>query len=329
MGTDPSKGTPSMAPTGTVPRRTRSVVVIANPAGGGALDDDQLRAGIEAACGDGCIVTYSPTTEDDPGTGQAARAVRDGATTVIACGGDGTVRAVLESIAGTDTTLGIIPLGTGNLLAANLGLEAGLDAADVALHGTARRLDVARVNGERFAVMAGAGFDALMIRDASSAVKRRLGSVAYVLSAARHLPARFTTATVTVDGERVWRGRTAMVLTGNCGTVSGGLTVFPDAAPDDGRLEVAVLAARSPRQWCSVLWRLIRGIPQRPELVARFSGRDVEVALHPPMVWELDGEDRPATDRLTFAVEPLALQVHAGPMPTDSADTAGSSARTA
>ncbi|HUF97817.1 MAG TPA: hypothetical protein VMM60_06775, partial [Ilumatobacter sp.] len=112
-----------------------------------------------------------------------------------------------------------------------------------------------------------------------------------------------------VDGSRAWSGRTAMVLVGNCGSVTGGLEVFPDARPDDGILDVAILSATNLREWASVMWRLVRGKQQRPELVARFTGTAITVALANPMPYELDGEDRPATTTLTFGIEPDSLRV--------------------
>ncbi len=280
------------------------VVVISNPASGNSSDDSELRSAFEPY-----EVSWSPTTEDDPGKGQASSAVSNGAETVVVCGGDGTVRAVIESLAGTTTVLGIVPLGTGNLLAHNLGLATKLDAIPDAIGGPVRQLDLGTVNGERFAVMAGAGFDALMIRDARPTVKRRLGSVAYVLSAVKNVPAKLTTIMLEVDGQQVWRGRTVMVLVGNCGMVSGGLEVFPDARPDDGVLDVAVLSATRVNEWCSILWRLIRKHPQRQELVRRFTGRSINVVLRQPMPYELDGEDRDPVTTLTFGIEPLALRV--------------------
>ena len=100
-----------------------------------------------------------------------------------------------------------------------------------------------------------------------------------------------------------------MVLVGNCGTVTGGLEVFPDAKPDDGMLDIAVLSAKRLRDWCSVFWRLLRGKPQRRQLVARFTGTSVRVAMSTPMPYELDGEDRPATTQLDFTIEPASLSV--------------------
>ena len=284
-------------------------VAVVNPASGSAISEEVLRAAFDEL---GRPVEWRRTTEDDPGAGQAADAVASGATTVVACGGDGTVRACLAPLAGTDTVLGIVPLGTGNLLAANLELPSGLDAVELAVRGRVRRIDVAEVNGESFAVMAGSGLDALMIRDANATTKRRFGSLAYVASAVRNLPVRLVPTTVEVDGTTVFDGRTAMVLVGNCGTVTGGIEVFPDARPDDGILDVAVLFARSPIEWASVLWRLVRGLPQRLDLVARYRGRTVAVRTAIPRPYELDGEVRPPVRALAFTVRPGALQVRTG-----------------
>ena len=107
----------------------------------------------------------------------------------------------------------------------------------------------------------------------------------------------------------MFSGRTAMVLVGNLGEVTGGLEVFPDAVADDGRLDVAILTPGGWRDWITVLSNLVRGRPQPPDLVHRASGSSVEVRLARPTAWELDGEDRDPTDRLSFAVEPLALEV--------------------
>ncbi len=95
-----------------------------------------------------------------------------------------------------------------------------------------------------------------------------------------------------------------MVLVGNCGSVTGGLEVFPEAKPDDGKLDVAILSATNLREWSSVIWRLVRGKQQRQELVARFTGTTVSVALAEPMPYQLDGEDRPPVTALTFGIEP-------------------------
>ncbi len=280
------------------------IVAIWNPASGSVADESDLREAL------GDHVELVPTTEDDPGAGQTRAAVDGGAEIVVACGGDGTVRACLDPLAGTDTALGIVPLGTGNLLASNLGIPAGLDAGGGVGRGERRRIDLGRVNGEAFAVMAGSGFDALMIRDANDTLKSKVGTAAYVLSAAKNLKSDLVRTKVTVDGAVWFDGRTTMVLVGNFGTISGGLEVFPDAQPDDGVLDIAVMSASKLREWASIGWRLVRRRPQKVELARRTQGTDIVIEHRVARPYELDGEDREPTKRLEFTVEPQAITIH-------------------
>src|SRR6185295_297488 len=142
------------------------------------------------------------TTPDDPGTGQARRAVEAGAEVVFVSGGDGTVRACLEGLAGTSAALAVLPAGTGNLLAANLGLPLDpVEGVRVAVEGGRRQLDLGEVDGELFAVMAGMGFDAAVMDSTPSTLKARIGPLAYVLSAVPHLFGRPMRVRVLVDDQ--------------------------------------------------------------------------------------------------------------------------------
>ncbi|NNE12589.1 MAG: diacylglycerol kinase family lipid kinase [Ilumatobacter sp.] len=285
-----------------------TATIIYNPASGSSVSVDELREAF-GEIANGHRLRWSPTTEDDPGPGQAREAIDRQCDTVIACGGDGTVRAVAGELAGSSTALGVVPLGTGNLLAVNLGIPVGLDALPQSLSARSQRMDIGVVNGEAFLVMAGVGFDAAMIRDADPAIKRRFGSLAYVASGIKNVPAKIVRATVTIDGERAWSGRTAMVLVGNCGSVTGGLPVFPDASPVDGRLDVAVLTAESLRDWARIMWRLVRRRPHGDRDVQRFTGGEIVVELDESVPYELDGEDRDPARRLEFSIKPDALEV--------------------
>jgi diacylglycerol kinase (ATP) len=285
-----------------------NVTVIYNPVSGGAPDEDEIVSAFEQHA-KGHRFTFSPTTEDDPGFGQTQAAIDARVDAVIAVGGDGTVRAVAETLAGSGIPLGVVPFGTGNLLAKNLGLPEGFDAIPAALSASTRKLDVCTANGESFTVMAGTGFDALMIRDAPAGVKKRFGSVAYVASAAKNLRAARVGVTIDVDGSRRFSGTAVMVLVGNLGSITGGLEVFPDADPADGVLDVAVLTPENWRDWISVLVRLARNQPQPDRLVHRERGQSVVIELDRPTPWELDGEDRPETRRLEIGIEPNALEV--------------------
>ena len=133
---------------------------------------------------------------------QVKRALKDGAELLFVWGGDGTVQRCLDTVAGTEVPVAIVPAGTANLFATNLGIPQDIrQAVAIGLRGERRRLDVGRFNGERFGVMAGAGFDAAMIHDADGGLKDRLGRVAYVWTGSQE-PAREA-----VQGEDLGRRR--------------------------------------------------------------------------------------------------------------------------
>lgn len=180
----------------------------------------------------------------------ARAAVEAGADLVIVWGGDGMAQRCIDARAGSDVRIGIVPASTANLLATNLGIPRDIErAVRIALHGHQRMLDVGRINGERFAVMAGAGWDALMIADADGALKERLGRVAYVWTGARHLREEQFRAVIKVDGKRWFDGNASCVLVGNIGRIFGGIEVFEGAKADDGQLEIGVVTAKGPLQW--------------------------------------------------------------------------------
>jgi len=291
-------------------------IAIWNPASGSAPDEQKLKDAL------GNDVELIATTEEDPGPGQAAHAVEVQAEALIACGGDGTVRACLDPIAGTDTALGIVPLGTGNLLASNLNISSGLDEAHGAGRGSRRTIDMGRINGEAFAVMAGSGFDARMIADANSALKSRLGTVAYVISGAKNLRNGLVTTTVDVDGARWFQGRTSMVLVGNFGTISGGIDVFPDAQPDDGVLDVTVMSASTVREWGAIAWRLLRRKPMDLRLAHRTQGTRIQITHAEPRIYELDGEAREPATELLVEIEPNAITIQQESMDIPQKDDA-------
>ena len=148
----------------------------------------------------------------------ARRALADGADLIFVWGGDGTVQRCIDAVAGKSATIAILPAGTANLLATNLGVPIELTAAvRVGLHGHRRPIDTGTVNGEHFAVMAGAGFDALMIKDADRGMKDRIGRAAYVWTGTKNLTAKRAKATIEVDGKRFFKGLVSCVLVGNVG----------------------------------------------------------------------------------------------------------------
>jgi len=253
------------------------------------------------------------TTPDDPGTGQAAQAVQAGADLVLACGGDGTVTACAEGVAGSGVPLGIMPLGTGNLLARNLGLPLDPGEALVtAITGTDRRLDAGSANGHTFVVMAGLGFDAKMLGESSEPLKKRLGWAAYVLSAMRHLRDRPVRVSLVADGGAPLRLRASAVIVGNVGWLQGGIRLLPDALPDDGTLDAVALTARGWAGWLRLAARVLlrRESPGRMTLM-QFQRLTITTDREQP--WELDGEVMGETMRLMITTLPGRLVLRVPP----------------
>jgi YegS/Rv2252/BmrU family lipid kinase len=225
-------------------------------------------------------------------------------------GGDGTVQRAIDAVGGRPVTLAILPAGTANLFATNLGLPKDLEACvRIGLHGGRRVLDVGKVNGERFAVMAGAGLDAMMIRDADAGLKDKVGRLAYVWTGAKHARMDAAKMTIEVDGKAWFRDKASCVLVGNVGDVFGGLSVFPEATPDDGRLDIGVVTAEGWWQWTRTLGRSVLGDVDGSPFVQTTTGRSIDVRLNHPLPYELDGGDRKPTKKLKIKVKPEAISI--------------------
>ena len=306
--------------------RGRTAVVVVNPT---KVDVEAVRETLgEAARASGVAEPeLVETTAEDPGQGQARAAVEAGAELVCALGGDGTVRAVAEALVGTDVALGLLPGGTGNLLARNLtgGVDSLEDAARTAFAGADRRIDVGWLvsdptpdqlhglptpadNVHLFAVMAGVGFDAQMMADAPEGVKAKVGWAAYVVSGRKHLTDEPFSHHLDVDGETLAEGPARTVVVGNCGELTGGMVLFPDADLDDGRLDIATMSPESLTQWIAETARVLTGRTEGPHL-ARTHGRDVLLRIDPPQLCEVDGDVLTEASVVRFVVAPSALTV--------------------
>ena len=240
----------------------------------------------------------------------ARRAAAKGTDVLFVWGGDGTVQRGIDAVAGRDTAVAILPAGTANLLAANLRIPHDLaEAVQIGLHGDRRRLDTGSVNGERFTVMAGAGFDARMISDADRGTKDRLGRAAYVVTGIKSLGASRVKAPVEVDGKLFYKGKVSCVLAANVGKILGGVEAFPQAQPDDGRLELGVVTAANPLQWARTFARLARGQAAVSPFVKVTQGKKFRIRFGQKVRYELDGGARPASKKLRIKVRPGSVTV--------------------
>lgn len=208
------------------------------------------------------------TAVDDPGRGMAEKAVAEQVTLVVAAGGDGTVRSVAEALRGSGVAMGIVPAGTGNLLARNLELPVNDVplALDIAFGGADRAIDALVVDVTRpdgaseqhlSLVMSGVGIDAAMISNTDPNLKKRVGWLAYVDAGLRILPAsKPFHLHYRMEGRHPHRVRVATVLVANLGVLPGNIELIPDAALDDGLLDVAVLQPKNAWGWL-LIWRKV------------------------------------------------------------------------
>jgi diacylglycerol kinase (ATP) len=253
------------------------------------------------------------TTEDATGADQAREAVAAGADLVLSWGGDGTVGAVAEGLVGSDVPLGILPAGTGNLLARNLGIPLKLDeAAAVAFTGVDRRIDVVEIGlgGKRVisTVIAGMGLDAELI-DAPEQLKDAIGPAAYVANAVKLSTSESMKVGVAVDGgaPRWYRART--VLVANVGGLIGPLDVAPEADASDGKLRVVVLPLNSPLDWARTASRLVSRRPHSDKSRIVLTGSSAWVVTHFPVPRQVDGDVVEDGTRIQARVLAAALSV--------------------
>jgi YegS/Rv2252/BmrU family lipid kinase len=285
---------------------TPTIAVVANRKKLRGRDAKRLRAALEDAGHDDTPWLW---IEKGSAAKKAAKRARSaGADVVIACGGDGTVRAAAEGVVGTKCALAVVPAGTANLFAG--ALELPNDPAEIVKlidAGERRTIDTGTCNGQTFAVMAGAGFDAAMI-DAADNAKDHLGTIAYVRAGVKEARTRQPfQARVTVDDTMFFEGPATCVLVGNVGTLKGGVQAFPDASVTDGILDVAVLTAAGMREWAGVMVAAIRHRQHVAAHAQMGKGREIVVELDGKHRFQLDGGMKGLTKRLELAVCPQSL----------------------
>lgn len=300
------------------------------------IDVDRLRLAIaaEEEAHGWMPSTWFETTSEDPGQLATRAALASDPALVIVAGGDGTIRAVAEELHSAEIPMALIAAGTGNLLARNLGLMTDIETSvRTAFDGDLRTIDVGLVELEHpdhsisthaLLVMSGVGLDAKMATDTSAALKQRIGWLAYAHPISRSiLRNEQFLLRYRVDGGRERSVRTHTVIVGNCGTLTGGMVLLPDARPDDGLLDVVLLRPRGFWQWLRVGLRLgVAGILHRsragrvilratPDLrmLQYVQARKLTARFDRPQGIELDGDSFGDVTAVTITLRPRGLRV--------------------
>jgi undecaprenyl-diphosphatase len=272
---------------------------------------DSLRRRCEqAAAAAGWQPLLLETADDEHGTGLAREALAAGARLMFAAGGDGTVRACAEALAGGPVPLAVIPLGTANLTARALGVPRRPAAALAAgFGGRERRIDLAAADGMTYAAMAGIGLDAAVVGATPALLKQRLGWLSYAAAGASRLPGRRTGFSVRLDGGEPLRVLARCVVAGNTGLLPGGFSLLPAARLDDGMLDVGILAPAGPLGWLRLARRVLSGSGPGDERLWRLRARRAEITADAELPREADGELIAPGRSLTAEVLPAALTV--------------------
>ncbi|WP_203568161.1 diacylglycerol/lipid kinase family protein [Aestuariimicrobium ganziense] len=297
----------------------KRISIIYNPT---KIDDLDLRVGIASRlAGEHGYETpdWIPSTEDDPGFGQGKQALESGADLICAMGGDGTVRLVAQALRGSGVPFGVIAEGTGNLLARNLDLPLNdfEDALEIAMTGDDRPIDLGLVwfddQDERvFLVIAGVGTDADTMANTHDNLKKMMGWLAYVESGSRAMLSRGFRARVDngdlpgPDG-RAHHARSYMVC--NCGILTGGVVLVPEAEPDDGQLDTLVLAPKGPFGWGGVLLDIATHHRRGSKRMRHWTTHQATAEFNRPVEGQLDGDAVGEVRRMRTDIDPGSLVV--------------------
>jgi diacylglycerol kinase (ATP) len=314
---------------------TKTAAVVFNPI---KVNEAKLRAAVsaaESAAGWGESLFFE-TSEADPGGGQTRQALDAGADVVMAAGGDGTIRAVAEALRGSKVAIGLLPSGTGNLLARNLHLTLDNLAESVAtaFTGKDRKIDLGIVKARRedgsedshvFLVMAGVGLDAAMLANTNPKLKARVGWLAYVDAIARSLKgSNRLRIRYQLDGAPARTLNAHTVLIGNCGSLPANILLLPEAVVDDGIFDIVALRPDGfigwVQIWIKIVWengvlrrsqvgRKLMSLTKEVRTLRYMKGAQLVLRLEDPQEFELDGDPFGEAIALKVSVDPLALTV--------------------
>jgi diacylglycerol kinase (ATP) len=255
------------------------------------------------------------TTSEDHGRAMTEQAVREKVDLVLGAGGDGTIRVICSGLAHTGIPFGLIPAGTGNLLARNIGIPLDEVAAlDVAFDGVDKALDLVRLQlddqpPDHFAVMAGIGLDAVIMERADPKMKKAVGSAAYFVSAAQNANHPAMHATIAVDDQPPIKRRAHLIVVGNVGFLMANIQLIPGARADDGMLDVLIASPRTLSDWIRLTTRVLTRRKQPDDQLDRLTGHKVTITVEERDHVQLDGDTVGECNTLTAEVVPGALRL--------------------
>lgn len=298
----------------------QQVVFIYNPTKSGVDDAKTLitRSVSKAGWPD---PIFLESTAEDPGYAMAQAALDAKADVVIVGGGDGTVRAVAQTLRRTEVPLGIVPLGTGNLLARNLDVDVTdiAGSVQIALFGHQRHIDsglmeledavTGSVSKHSFMVIAGLGMDAEVMSDTNSKLKEHVGWLAYSEAGLRHMAGPRKKVSIELDNEPAQQRKIRSVMFANCGLLPGGIDFVPDALIDDGVLDVVVVSPRSALGWMAMAGKVVFRHKSNVPVIDFYRSQKLTIRTVMPVETQIDGDPSGPATCVKVSVEPKAVLV--------------------
>lgn len=302
MFTDASQNKPR-------PSKPRSAIIIANPHSGFLPHGHRLKEALEYLQRHEWRAELQYTKEPGDGTRLAQEAVKQRVTMVIAAGGDGTINEIIQGLAGSETALGVLPTGTVNVWAREMGIPLDLhDACNVLVYGQTRRTDLGCINGRYFLLMVGIGFDAEVTQAVERKPLKRLGVLGYALAALWFGPGYAGFPMVMRQGDVVVKTRALQAVVGNTQLYAGAFKFTWQARCDDGQLDLCIVRKRNLIGRFVVLWDFFLRRDTRPRWVRYERFTSITIETPRPVAYQIDGDPGGYTPA-TLSVQPGALLV--------------------
>lgn len=254
---------------------------------------------------------YIETTKKKSAFHIAKTETAKGIKHIVICGGDGTIMETLGAIVNKKISLGIVPLGTGNLLARNLDLPLDTkEALNIALFGNRREIDIGRANGMYFSLIAGMGIDADIMKETKREMKDAWGLLAYIALTLKNLQKRSGIYEITLDHKKPFIVKAKTVMASNMGKLMGGIEIVPFADPQSGSLQLGIIKAHSFTSWINISTHALFGRIDNSPHYEVYKARKIKIrSLNGPKIYECDGNYFPKTELLSIDIYPQSIPV--------------------
>lgn len=291
--------------------KIKKALIIVNPVSG--LGDSKKRKQLikSVAKKHGWIGEYAETSLKISAKLIAQQAIKKGVKHIVVCGGDGTVMEALVAAVKKPVTIGVVPLGTGNLFARNLNIPLDTEEAiKTAFSGKAEKIDIGVANGNFFSIVAGMGVDVDMIKDATRELKNRLGFFAYIVAAIKNIKNPPGHYSIVIDRNKAMHVKAKSILVANMGKIPGGIKFVPSAHPKSGTLSIGIIQENKMFSLLDITINALRGNVNKSSDYKLYKGKKIEItSLKKKRPYQCDGDAFPKTNKLKVIIYPSAVSV--------------------